>query len=162
MQNLRENRVILLEIILCFHCHLKSFGGWAGHPGNSMTPKEPENYFSSLTAWRKKKKHNNPSEFPFSVLFGICGCLSLSTATLLMQTECCLRLVHFLFFSFLGCIILSLRVGCSTVLQRVLFSQWPYSILFYSMHTTVFVYLSMSLLLLWTRLNECPSFSVLP
>lgn len=25
--NLRENRVILLGIILCFHCHLKSFGG---------------------------------------------------------------------------------------------------------------------------------------
>lgn len=51
--NLRENHVILLEIILCFHCHLKSFGGWAGHPGNSMTLKDPENYFSSLTAQKK-------------------------------------------------------------------------------------------------------------
>lgn len=52
--NLREKRVILWEIILCFHCHLKGLGGWAGHPGNSMTPKDPKNYFSSLTAGVKK------------------------------------------------------------------------------------------------------------
>lgn len=116
-----------------------------------MTWKASENYFSSLTAQKnlKRKKQNNLSGFLFSVLFGICGCLSVSTVTSLMQTECCLRLVHVLFF-FGGSIIVSLCVGCFTVLQRVLFSQWPYSVLFYSMHKTVFVYLSMSLLLLWT------------
>lgn len=115
----------------------------------------------------EKTPQSNPSGFLFSVLFGICGCVSVSTATLLMQTGCCLRLVYFLSFLsfsffFFGRVILSLRVGCFTVLQRVLFSQWPYSVLFYSMHKTVFVYLSTSLLLLRTRLNECPSFSVLP
>lgn len=46
---------------------------------------------------------NNLCGFLFSILFGICGCLSVSTATLLMQTECCLRLVHFLlYFFFVG------------------------------------------------------------
>ncbi len=135
-----------------------------------MTSKDLQNYFSSLTAHREKKKKNKTNksrttQISVLILFGICGCLSVSTATLLMQTECCLRLVHFLFFLFFWCIILSLRIGCSTVLQRVLFSQWPYSVLFYSMHKTVFVYLSMSLLCCGhdlTNVHLClssPSFS---
>lgn len=108
----------------------------------------PELLFKLNCSLKKTKKTNKSRTTQKSVLilFGICGGLSVSTATLLMQTECCLRLVHFLFFLFFWCIILSLRIGCSTVLQRVLFSQWPYSVLFYSMHKTVFVYLSMSLL----------------
>lgn len=58
----------------------------------------------------------------------------MSLATLLMQTDVALDLYIFflLFFFFWGCIILSLHIGCVTILQHVLFSQWPYSILFYA------------------------------
>lgn len=47
---------------------------------------------------KEEKKQNNLSGFLFSILFGIRGCLSVSSVTSLMQTECCLRLVHVFFF----------------------------------------------------------------
>lgn len=101
------------HVVSVFHLQLRSFGSWAGNPGKGMAPK---------SCIRELQQKPNPEQrSPFILIwFGNCGCLSLS-APLLMQTECCLRVVHFLFF----CINLSLLVGCFTILQQILFSQWP-------------------------------------
>lgn len=101
--SLRENLVILWEVILCFCCHLKSLGGWAGHPDNSMTRMDPESYFISLTAWKEKQQqqqqHSDLSEFLFSVLFYLAFVCDVN-GYIINANRCCLRLVHFLSFFF--------------------------------------------------------------
>lgn len=117
----------------CFFC----FGSCAGHRGNSMTRMDPENHLSSLTA-EKNNNNNNNNRRPVwtSVLKFIWHSLPSVIVNGCVINANYVALVLYIFFFFL-CIILSLHVGCFTILQRVLFSQWPYSILFYSMHKTV-------------------------
>lgn len=107
-----------------------------GYPGNSMTLKDPKKYFSSLTA---QKKTQQPLWIFSLFFFNICGCLSVSAATLLMQTECCLRLVLFFVFGMYN--VMSLHW---LLYSRNMFCcpQWPYSVLFYPMHKTVCVFIS--------------------
>lgn len=131
--SLRENLVILWEVILCFRCHLKSLGGWAGHPDNSMTRMDPQSYFYKLNCLGKNTTTQQPVRI--SILSFILTFVCHVNGCIINANRCCLRLVNF--FSFFWCIILSLCIGCATVLQHVLFSQWPYSVLFYSMHKTV-------------------------
>lgn len=58
-----------------------SWSLWKQHDSGGS----PELLFK-LCCSKKKEKWNNPSEILLPVLFGICGCVLMSTATLLMQT----------------------------------------------------------------------------